>query len=740
MEGLDQEPSVTTRRLTDLAKLWGRIKYFHPSLGYQTDLDWDAALVTTIPKVRSARTRGEYQAALQAMLDMIGDPLTRILSVGNPGEARNVGDEKKLSYFVSEGSVLVITVGDYYSLTNADSQRTLTEIVAAVAKARAVIFDLRSSQPTDAYGRFQLAVNLRKVEQLMSTRTLVTPGERRRVYYGFESQSPFASGQYRSGFFTQDGRRLTPARNARNLPSVFVLNKHAGILESAPTLQALGQSLIVFEGDVREMAIGRYEMIDLSDGLSARIRVSEPVHEDGTSARVQPDAVVAPGVDGRPDAALAAAMALIRRFRPTTVTRTVVPSVASAMPEKSYSDMLYPAPEYRLLAAFRFWNTIQYFFPYKHLMDQDWNAVLPEFISKFESAENAMEYTRAVSEMAARLQDSHAYVAGRVYSNELIGNGYPPIRVRLIEGVPIVTSLTNEAIARAAGVEVGDAVLKVDGEDASERLARYATYFSASTPQSLLDKAAIYFMNGPLDVPVRLILRNRANEEIIVTLKRQFEDFTTLYHRERSGDIVRILPGNIGYVDLDRLTYQSVNGMFEQLKNTRAIVFDMRGYPNGTFTAIGPRLTGKQGVIAFFETPIVGHGSPAAPASEDFCQTIDPTPPGKWLYRGKTVMLMDERTQSQAEHTGLVLRAANGTTFIGSRTAGANGEVTVLTLPGGLAVGFTGQSVKFPEGRQLQRVGLVPDIEIKPTIRGIQDGRDEILEQALQYLQRTLGN
>ena len=97
-------------------------------------------------------------------------------------------------------------------------------------------------------------------------------------------------------------------------------------------------------------------------------------------------------------------------------------------------------------------------------------------------------------------------------------------------------------------------------------------------------------------------------------------------------------------------------------------------------------------------------------------------------------MLIDERTVSQAEHTGLFLKAANGTTWIGSPTAGANGEITSLAVPGGITVGFTGQSVRHPDGRQLQRVGLAPDVEATPTLRGIREGRDEVLDRALEYL------
>jgi hypothetical protein len=42
----------------------------------------------------------------------------------------------------------------------------------------------------------------------------------------------------------------------------------------------------------------------------------------------------------------------------------------------------------------------------------------------------------------------------------------------------------------------------------------------------------------------------------------------------------------------------------------------------------------------------------------------------KRRYHGKTVMLIDERTISQAEHTGLFFEAANDTKFVGSPIAG----------------------------------------------------------------------
>jgi len=90
------------------------------------------------------------------------------------------------------------------------------------------------------------------------------------------------------------------------------------------------------------------------------------------------------------------------------------------------------------------------------------------------------------------------------------------------------------------------------------------------------------------------------------------------------------------------------------------------------------------------------------------------------------------------EHTALILEQAAGATFIGSPTAGANGDVTNFSLPGGLSVSFTGHDVRHADGRQLQRVGIVPDVPVSPTLRGIREGRDEVLDRALAWLDETL--
>jgi C-terminal processing protease CtpA/Prc len=86
----------------------------------------------------------------------------------------------------------------------------------------------------------------------------------------------------------------------------------------------------------------------------------------------------------------------------------------------------------------------------------------------------------------------------------------------------------------------------------------------------------------------------------------------------------------------------------------------------------------------------------------------------------------------------MFFEAATDVTFIGTPTAGANGDVTYMVLPGNLQVSFTGHNVRHADGRQLQRVGIQPTIRVAPTIRGTIEKRDEILERAIIFLQESL--
>lgn len=344
--------------------------------------------------------------------------------------------------------------------------------------------------------------------------------------------------------------------------------------------------------------------------------------------------------------------------------------------------------------------------------------------------DSARGYALTLAELLTHIPDGHVTLLGSRELRDFLGEASPPFVGRLVDGMLAVTHYKDAEAAKAENVSIGDVILTIDGEPIEERMKRYGKYLTASTTDAQKARVANVVLNGA-EGPSTLTLKDQSGrvKQISTNRKKQFRSVVP----QRTGDAIQILSGKIGYVDLQKLLLTQVESMFEVLKDTRGLVFDIRGYPQGTIWLVAPQLAQKDHVLAaLFRRPLVSPDERQL-KTFGFAQFIEVNNGPK--YKGKTVALIDDRTISQGEHSALFLQAANGTKLIGSRSAGANGDVTYVSIPGNMTVYFTGQEVLFPDGRQLQRIGLIPDVEARPTLAGIRAGKDEVLESALQFLE-----
>jgi C-terminal processing protease CtpA/Prc len=712
--------SLRIARLTALGRLWGVVKYFHPAF-LEREVLWDSATIVAIDRVRNAKSTEEYGAAVSDMLASLRDPATRVTH-NRPPAAVLAGTSTAGRHWevVGPDSTLVIglpNLNDYSA-----SMQSLDRALPDLRRASSIVFDLRGAEP-DEIGNSSF-IFADSVNAYLPASSVAAPSQRRRMHSGFVPQEGSTSGGYWSGTYEQAGEVIDVTTPNRPRRIIFLTNPGSDIPPVAFALRGNGQGAIVVDGSTAQLAAGAATYrVALSEGLEAVVRVGEM---NGTA-----DTAVMRDASG--DVPLRVALALARHPVTPPPAASPRPTYVSA-PESPYTSAKYPGTAYRVLAAYRWWNAIYYFYPYKHLIGEDWSATLPRSIRLLEAARDSLEYAQAAAEMVTHIHDSHGGISGSAALHNFFGSVPVAVQLQYIGGQPVVISIADDSATKASGIAVGDVILKVDGEDVGARRARRARYSAYSTPQSLDSKTAARLLWGIDSTPARVTVRDRNDRVRELSLPRRAA-LATLIEYPRAGPIMKMLPGNIGYADLSLLSVAMVDSMFEMFRHTKAIILDDRGYPQGTAWSIAPRLTDKETVpAAAFQRPIVMSPDSSEWTTYSFVQFTPTTT--KWRYHGKTVLLVDERTGSQAEHTGLFFEAANKTIIVGSPTVGANGDVTTVVLPGGLYAHFSGHDVRHVDGRQLQRVGLQPDVVVRPTLAGIRAGRDEVLERAVEILKK----
>ncbi|GAA4454072.1 hypothetical protein GCM10023189_20030 [Nibrella saemangeumensis] len=733
------QPAYTNEqynRLADAGKLYGYVKYFHPNLQTKA-LRWDSAFAAAVPAVLATRNRSEYAAVLIKLLSVLDDPLTTVLTASPAGTPK----PSPITYRIVDSTL-------YVDLTHYEALRTnwvtgdqgaapqLAKALSNPEQLKGVVFDLRpvSGRESASVSDIETVLGNGGISQLY-TGNFYAPSHRILIH-----KTRF------NRYFQLERALPIRGQGKKDVPMVFIVNSLAQLPPLVVGLQTQGKAAIIQEEGAGDITGSEYRYYG-ADSVLIRLRRSELVSQNGSTG-------ITPTLTYKPaDAATlpTKAQQLIRNgftYKAPPVVPIMLPVSNFDVYRESYNKLgAYPSLGYRVLAAAEIYTSIDLFFAYKHLMDNNWDQVYREMLPKFVLARDSLDYLRAVAEFNAHINDGHGMIGSPLYPKITNGGTHSSgIFGKMVEGQFIVNVIANDSVARRVGLKRGDVILAINGKKPQALIDEVRKYRAASNEVSQTYFLSEALLRGDEGETTQLTIKDAEGTVRTVALKHakalEREEWGPQLNDRLNQPMLRFITNDIGYADLNRLKQTEVDSMFTLFKNTKAIIFDMRGYPNVTLWAISSRLTDKKNVTgALFTFPInlqpnlaniVDYYGGQKVWEED--QQMIPAPAG-WIYRGKTVMLIDESAISQAEHTGLFLRAANGTRFIGSQTAGANGTAYGYPIPGGIFMAYTGHQSAYGDGKPMQRIGLKPDIEVRPTIKGIQQGRDEVLERAVQYLQ-----
>lgn len=383
-----------------------------------------------------------------------------------------------------------------------------------------------------------------------------------------------------------------------------------------------------------------------------------------------------------------------------------------------------------LLGLFRFWNMYEYYSPNVEITVDDWDTVLLDSISLVAGATDYRSYVLAIAQVVSKTGDAHITVVdqeGLLYY--FYGRYFLPCDIKIIDGQAVVTQVKEGE----KHLLPGDILLTIDGMSVQDRLKEQRQYHALPEPDKILNQLKHLLLETQKNQSEVQVIRGAETKTLQVkTLYSQYD-----YQNPLENKILEST--NIGYIDVSALKTGDLENLMKDYQNTDGIIVDLRHYPSTVITyLLGEYIVPTQKVFSN-----VGMPNQAMPGAFWIQEMVV----GKGIlkeqmndirifkpYTGKVVILMDEGSQSQSEFAIMALRQAPNATVVGNPSIGADGNIAMVSLPGRVILPISSLGIYTPEGGQTQRLGLKPDIECYPTLEGIRDGRDELLEQAIEVI------
>jgi C-terminal processing protease CtpA/Prc len=399
--------------------------------------------------------------------------------------------------------------------------------------------------------------------------------------------------------------------------------------------------------------------------------------------------------------------------------------------EAAYGKIPASDAGYRLLALFRFWNIVEYWYPNRDIIGENWDGVLREFVPRIMGAPDAQAYGLTMMQLIARVHDTHANLWSSLSLRPPAGPAVLPVTARFLEGQAVVTGYSNATLGPATGLRPGDVIQALDGTPVDSLVAAWQPFYAASNEPTALRDIALSLTRGP-EGPVRVSARG-AHGAFTVNANRvptaRVDQAMGRTH-DLPGEAFQLLTPEVAYLKLSSVKSAETADYIRRAAGTKVLVVDIRNYPSEFVVfSLGGHFVTEPTPFARFTG-----GNVSNPGTFEWSEPISIQPLGPH-YEGKVVVLVDEVSQSQAEYTAMAYRAA-GALVVGSTTAGADGNVSSIPLPAGLSTMISGIGVFYPDKTPTQRVGILPDLVVRPTISGIRAGRDEVLEAGVS---RALG-
>ncbi|HLY69919.1 MAG TPA: S41 family peptidase [Puia sp.] len=717
---------AAVHRIADYGKLWSVLNLFHPEMAYHR-INADSLFTQNISGLLHDPSPANFKEAVQKMIKNLNDPYTGLAETTVSDDTFAKVPNRSLIRWLPDSMACVYFSPDFIKENYSDFSSTgLDELIRNLNGAKGVMMDLREcrrNEVNDYYG----SAFIKRVMSRLTDHDINYSGFRSRVHYGHESQTTDMSSFYFQGWTFINTTPVHKNKLAIHVPVCLIINHFNDHLsDDIAAMQQSGIAQVIACGSLQHFENYSTYAMELADGIKVYLRTTEKLYPNGCKT-FTPNIMLSQNASE--DELMNSALTVLKGNGAAAVPCTaLLQNIFTTEKTEGYDSISFPSAPLRLLGLIRYWSEVNYFCPNKDRILKNWDSVLYAYIPKMLQTKNELEYNLAVASLITEIHDGHGFFSSPLWKKKYAK--MPALQLKYVQGKTIVYKIFNDSLKNQ--LAPGDEIIAIDDSPVSTLRNWFAQYIGASNEASLQRDISEYLLSGPDGTSVNISYEHNG-----AIKKTQLRREVTLYRYLFSDNTTKTpvwkkITDKIGYVDFGRLQVDQIGKMYQDLQATESLIIDDRSYPKGTVWTLINYLTDKPVTAAKGITMIADDPDPSVETTQTSLWQL--TVNAKAVYKGKIIILVNEITQSQAEYSCMVIQAAcKNTMIIGSQTAGADGDVTGIKIPGGIRTAFSGHGVHYPDGRPTQGIGIVPGITISPTIQGIKENRDELLERAISF-------
>ena len=351
----------------------------------------------------------------------------------------------------------------------------------------------------------------------------------------------------------------------------------------------------------------------------------------------------------------------------------------------------------------------------------NWESELGKAINESKSDTTNYDFLLTLRRMTAKLKDGHVQVTGKT------GMFYYrlPIYWEWLNNRLIITNVYDKALP----LKIGDEVTHINGQSSKKFFQEIYSTISAGTKERLNLLAVESSIEGKEGSSLSI----KTNKNKSVKLIRSDKYYNSISRNGFWMPEYKNISEGIFYINLTKAPMNTINQLMPELKASKGIIFDLRGYPNSNHEILSHLLKDKDTTSGWMKIPrIIYPDYQNLAGFKKYGWNLEPKSP--YLGNKKIVFLTNEKAISYSESIlGYVKNYGLGT-IIGKSTAGTNGNINSFKLPGGYNIIWTGMKVTQHDGSQLHGIGIEPDLKISESVETIISNEDIYLEKAIELI------